>query len=160
MRVLIHGYYRLLQIVLTCLMAILLVPVTMQIASRYSTMIPRYIWTEELARFCFIWIIMIGAMIAVRDRTHFDVDLLPRSPNPKINFLAQLVVHGAIMVMALSFLWWGIDFYNLGARQRSEIFGLPMHSIYVAWPMAGATWALFTLENIWNDYKKMQAGYE
>lgn len=158
MRVLIHGYYRLLQIILTALMAILLVPVAMQIASRYFIMIPRYIWTEELARFCFIWMIMIGAMIAVRDRTHFDVDLLPRSRSPKINFLAQLVVHLAILMMALSLMFWGIDFYNLGARQKSEIFGLPMHWIYVAWPLAGATWTLFTFEHIWDDYKKMQAG--
>ena len=160
MRLLIHGYYRLLQIILTVLIAVLIVPVAIQIASRYSTMIPRYIWTEELARFCFVWIIMIGAIIAVRDRTHFDVDLLPRSQSPRVNFLAQLVVHGAIMIFALSFLWWGIDFFNLGARQRSEIFGLPMHWIYVAWPLAGASWAVFTLENIWTDYQSMKAGNE
>ena len=50
----------------------------MQILARYVDFIPRYIWTEEVARFCFIWIIMLGAMIAVRDDTHFDVDVLPQ----------------------------------------------------------------------------------
>ncbi len=51
----------------------------MQILSPLHRIIPRYIWTEEIARFCFVWIIMIGAMIAVRDGTHFDVDVLPHS---------------------------------------------------------------------------------
>ena len=61
------------------LMTALLVPVTLQILSRYTGLIPRYIWTEEIARFCFVWIIMIGAMIAVRDDAHFDVNVLPKA---------------------------------------------------------------------------------
>jgi TRAP-type C4-dicarboxylate transport system permease small subunit len=32
--------------------AVLVVPVSLQIFSRYTTAIPAYIWTEELARFC------------------------------------------------------------------------------------------------------------
>src|SRR5207247_6286794 len=72
------AFYRLLQHVITVLMGLLIVPVTLQVVSRYTILIPRYIWTEEVARFCFVWIIMVGAMIAVRDGTHFDVDVLPR----------------------------------------------------------------------------------
>ena len=48
---------------LTFLIAILIVPVTMQIVSRYTDFIPNYIWTEEMARFCLIWMIMLGATI-------------------------------------------------------------------------------------------------
>ena len=57
---------------------ILIVPVSLQIFSRYTALIPSYIWTEEMARFLFIWMIMIGAMIGVREGTHFEVDLWPR----------------------------------------------------------------------------------
>lgn len=158
MRGLLEGYYRLLKILLTVLMAALIVPVTMQILSRYTGLIPRYIWTEEIARFCFVWIILIGAMIAVRDGTHFDVDVLPHSSNPVVEFGFKLFVNTAILLMALSFLWWGYDFYILGSRQRSEIFGLPMWMIYVAWPLAGATWTLFIIERIYDDVQRMKEG--
>jgi TRAP-type C4-dicarboxylate transport system permease small subunit len=158
MRMILEGYYRLLKVLITLLMAALIVPVSMQILSRYTGFIPRYIWTEEIARFCFVWIIMIGAMIAVRDGTHFDVDVLPHSANPKVEFASKLFVNLAMLVMALSFLWWGRDFFVLGARQRSEIFGLPMWMIYVAWPLAGATWTLFVIERIANDYKHLTEG--
>ena len=67
-----------LKVLLATLIAGLIVPVTMQILSRFTGIIPRYIWTEEIARFCFVWMIMIGAMCAVRDGTHFDLDVLPR----------------------------------------------------------------------------------
>ena len=71
------AYFRLLKVVLTALMLFMVVPIVLQILSRYSGIIPRYIWTEEVARFCFVWIVMIGSMIAVREESHFKVDLLP-----------------------------------------------------------------------------------
>lgn len=158
MRGLLEGYYRLLKLILTVLMTALIVPVSMQILSRYTGLIPRYIWTEEIARFCFVWIILIGAMIAVRDGTHFDVDVLPHSSNPNVEFGLKLLVNVAIIIMALSFLWWGWDFYILGSRQQSEIFGLPMRMIYVAWPLAGATWTLFSIERIHDDIRALRRG--
>lgn len=153
MRMILEGYYRLLKLLITVLMAGLIVPVSMQILSRYTGLIPRYIWTEEIARFCFVWIILIGAMIAVRDGTHFDVDVLPHSASPGMELASRLFVNLAMLVMALSFLWWGRDFFILGSRQQSEIFGLPMWMIYVAWPLAGATWTLFLIERIHDDIR-------
>ena len=43
--------------------AILVFPVSLQIFSRYTELIPSYIWTEEMARFFFIWSILLGAMV-------------------------------------------------------------------------------------------------
>ena len=157
MRVLLEGYYRFLKILITVLMTVLIIPVGMQILSRYTGLIPRYIWTEEIARFCFVWIILIGSMIAVREGTHFDVDVLPHSNSPLIEFLSKAFVYVAMLLVAFTFLYWGYDFAILGSRQRSEISGLPMLSIYIAWPIAGATWTLFIFEKLWddfNDYRK------
>lgn len=150
MRAFLEGYYRLLKVILTVLMFALIVPVAMQILSRYTGLIPRFIWTEEIARFCFVWIILIGAMIAVRDGTHFDVDVLPRSANPKFEKLMKLLTHFAMGVVALTFIVYGYDFAILGSRQRSEISGLPMLSIYIAWPIAGLTWMLFLVERVYD----------
>lgn len=151
MRVLLEGYHRFLKILLTVLMTALIIPVGMQILSRYTGIIPRYIWTEEIARFCFVWIILIGSMIAVRDGTHFDVDVLPHSNNPLIELLSKVFVYAAMLAVAFTFLYWGYDFAVLGSRQRSEISGLPMLSIYIAWPIAGATWTIFIAEKLWDD---------
>lgn len=158
MRLVLNGYYSLLRVLLTVLMAGLIVPVSMQILSRYTGIIPRYIWTEEIARFCFVWLIMIGAMIAVRDGTHFDVDVLPHTDSQVIEFGFRTFVNLAVLVMALAFMWWGWDFYKLGARQQSEISGLPMLAIYIGWPLAGATWTIFTIERIWDDISDLRKG--
>jgi TRAP-type C4-dicarboxylate transport system permease small subunit len=160
LRALLDGYYRLLKLALTLLMAALIVPVTMQVLSRYTGLIPRFIWTEEIARFCFVWIILIGSMIAVRDGTHFDVDVLPHSANRRVELGMRLFVLAAIFAAAMTFLIYGWDFAVLGSRQQSEIAGLPMLSIYIAWPLAGATWALFAAEKAIDEvrgYRERQA---
>jgi TRAP-type transport system small permease protein len=146
-------YYRLLQILITLLMFVLIIPVAMQILSRYTGLIPRYIWTEEIARFCFVWIVMIGAMIAVRDGSHFDVDVLPRSVSARVEGAFRLFVHFAMLLASVIFLIYGWRFAEFGALQYSEIAGLPMLSIYIAWPLAGATMTLFLLEKFIEDVR-------
>ncbi|MGI9521133.1 MAG: TRAP transporter small permease [Hyphomicrobiaceae bacterium] len=145
-----------LRFVMTALFAILIVPVTLQIISRYVDFVPRYIWTEEIARFCFIWIIMIGAMIAVRHDSHFDVDLLPRPKSEYGVGLARAIVHLTMLLVAICFIYYGIEFTNQGLMQTSEIADLPMVTIYIAWPLAGVVWTMFLLEKLIEDFAVMR----
>tara|TARA_R110002124_G_scaffold224332_1_gene389730 strand:+ start:48 stop:539 length:492 start_codon:yes stop_codon:yes gene_type:complete len=151
MQRLLNAINRILQVIITVLFAVLIVPVTMQILARYSDLIPRYIWTEEIARFCFIWIIMLGAMIAVRDETHFNVDVLPLPQSDAGKGWSQFVVHIAMLSLALCFIWYGREFANEGLLQTSEIAELPMIAIYIAWPLAGVIWTLFLGEKLLAD---------
>ncbi|MEL6679639.1 MAG: TRAP transporter small permease subunit, partial [Pseudomonadota bacterium] len=66
------GFCKGLRVLLGVLMGALAIPVAMQVLSRYTGIIPSYLWTEELATFLFVWIVMIGSVVAVWDGTHFD----------------------------------------------------------------------------------------
>ena len=135
-------YHRLLTWLMVTAVAILVVPVSLQIVARYTALIPSYIWTEELSRFLFIWMVMLGAMIGIREGTHFEVDLWPelgRRANAALRIVSGLFV----LVFALVFLHWGMKFVQFGWYQESELAELPMPFIFVAWPLAGATWLLF-----------------
>ncbi len=92
MRKFILAYGRLLDVLLVTTVAILILPVSLQIFSRFTALIPSYIWTEEMARFFFIWMIMIGSMVGIRDGAHFDVDLWPEL-KPRANALLRTVTH-------------------------------------------------------------------
>jgi len=143
--------YRGLQKILTVLIAVMIIPVTLQIFSRFFEFIPRYIWTEEVARFCLMWLIMLGATIAVYDGTHFDVDVLPAPKTDRGKALARLVVHVAMLLVALIFIAFGWRFAMFGYDQSSEMTGINMLSIHIAWPLAGICWFLFLLEKIRDD---------
>jgi TRAP-type transport system small permease protein len=145
--------YRVLQFLLTALLALMLIPVTLQIFSRFVDFIPRYIWTEEAARFCLIWLIMLGATIAVRDGTHFDVDVLPAPTTARGKAVSRIIVHVAMLLVALIFIAFGWRFALFGWEQNSEMTGINMLSIHAAWPLAGVIWFLFLLEKIGADIK-------
>jgi TRAP-type C4-dicarboxylate transport system permease small subunit len=153
MRALNALIYRALQIAITALIAVMIVPVTLQIFSRFFEFIPRYIWTEEVARFCLMWLIMLGATIAVRDGTHFDVDVLPTPRTNHGKAVARLIVHIPILLVALIFIGFGWRFALFGYEQSSEMTGINMLSIHIAWPLAGICWLLFLVEKIIDDVK-------
>jgi TRAP-type C4-dicarboxylate transport system permease small subunit len=136
----------------------MVVPVTLQIASRFVDFIPRYIWTEEVARFCLVWLIMLGASVAVRDGTHFDVDVLPTPKTPHGKALARIIVHMAILLVALTFAIFGWRFAEFGWQQSSEMTGINMLTIHVAWPFAGIVWLLFSIEKLADDFRLYTEG--
>ncbi|MEI6301170.1 MAG: TRAP transporter small permease [Betaproteobacteria bacterium] len=142
MKKIIDCYATLLGWLLVATVGILIIPVTLQIISRYTALIPSWIWTEELSRFMFIWMVMLGAMIGVREGTHFDVDVWP-DLQPRAAALLRIVSSLFVLVFALVFVWWGIKFVQFGWNQESELAELPMNFIFIAWPVAGLTWLLF-----------------
>ena len=148
------AYARLLTVLLALSVAILVVPVTLQMVSRYTELIPAYIWTEEMARFFFIWSILLGAMVGIREGTHFVVDLWPPL-NARAQAAIRLVASVFVLVFAFVFLWWGIDFTSFALNRISELAELPLWYIHLPWPLAGATWILFLGEQMWDDLRVM-----
>ena len=157
MRKLVDVYYRLLNWLLVISVAILIIPVSLQIFSRYTSLIPSYIWTEEMARFFFIWMIMLGSMIGIRDSSHFDIDLWP-DMSPRANAVLKLVAQLGVLIMALVFVWYGIQFVQFGWNQTSELAELPMAFIFAAWPLSGATWLLFLGPQVRDNLRVLFSG--
>jgi TRAP-type C4-dicarboxylate transport system permease small subunit len=152
MKKLLDSYHKLLLRLMVAAVAILIFPVTLQIISRYTALIPSYIWTEELSRFLFIWMVMLGSMIGVREGSHFEVDIWPEL-KPRPTALLRIVSNVFVLIFALVFLWWGIKFVQFGWNQNSELAELPMAYIFVAWPLAGATWVLFLSESFVANFR-------
>jgi TRAP-type C4-dicarboxylate transport system permease small subunit len=143
-------YARLLSAILVGSVAILIIPVSMQIFSRTIPLIPAYIWTEEMARFLFVWSIMIGAMIGIREGTHFEVDVWP-DMGPRATAAIKLLSGLFVTVFALVFVWWGWEFTWSARNRISELAELPLWMIHLAWPMAGFTWVVFQAEHLYDN---------
>ncbi len=140
-------YSHVLSTLLVVSVAVLIIPVTLQIFSRYTSLIPSYIWTEEMARFLFVWMIMIGSMVGVREGSHFEVDVWPLlSPRPAA--LLKIVTSVFVLGFALVFIWGGWLFTRFAWNRVSELAELPLWMIHGAFPLAGLTWLLFQGEQL------------
>jgi TRAP-type C4-dicarboxylate transport system permease small subunit len=135
--------------------AVLLIPVTLQVFSRFTSLIPHYIWTEEMARFLLVWTVMIGAMIGVRESTHFDVDVWPRLSD-RAEAAIRLVARAGVLIVALVFVWSGYEFTAFAWYRISELAELPLWLIHIAWPVTGVTWLIFLGEQMWDSIQVLR----
>lgn len=133
---------------MTALVMALTVVVSYQVFSRYADFVPRYIWTEEASRFCFIWVVMLGAAIAVREGAHFTIDVLPQrmpgwlSRSVVILGLLAITVIGVLMVLG------GLRFVEIGLDRISTTSGVRLAWVYAAVPVSGLSILVFTLEKL------------
>ena len=69
----------------------LILSVTLLVAARYLPFVPRWLWPLEIANWAMIWMVFIGASIAVREHRHFNVDLwMGRTPSYGMRFVLTL----------------------------------------------------------------------
>ncbi len=140
-----EAFCQLLRIAVGVLIVVLIIPVAMQVLARYTGLIPVYLWTEELATFIFIWIVMLGSMIAVWEGTHFDVHVVPTAKTPLGKLLQQGFVLSMISIFAALFTYFGIGYAKFGSIQQSVMMQVNLLVTYITVPFAGAGWAAFAL---------------
>jgi TRAP-type C4-dicarboxylate transport system permease small subunit len=156
----INAFYAwVLDILLVISVAIIIIPVSLQIFARFTELLPRYIWTEELSRFLLVWMVMIGAMVGMREGTHFNVDLFPGLKG-RTRAAADIVAGVFVMIFGAVFLWWGIEFTDFAWFRISELAELPLWTIHIAWPIAGFSWLIFQGERMWDDILLLLQGEE
>ena len=151
-RTLTHWYSELLSWLLIITVAALVFPVTLQIFSRYTPLIPSYIWTEEMARFLLVWMVMLGAMLGIRESSHFVVDVWPQL-GPRANAMVEIGVGFFSLIFAFVFVWWGWEFTRFAFNRISELAELPLWMIHIAWPVAGVTWVIFLGERMFDNFR-------
>jgi TRAP-type C4-dicarboxylate transport system permease small subunit len=117
-----------------------------QVFTRYVTENP-LIWTEEVARYLFVWITLIGAAAAVRMHAHYGLDILRfYAPplRPVLGALTMLVVAAFLGLL----LYTGIAETRQAALQISPALQVRMHWAYLALPV-GAALALWHVLSHW-----------
>lgn len=149
-----------LRVLIGLLTIVLALPVAAQVLARYTGIIPVYLWTEELATFIFVWIVMIGSMIAVWDGTHFQVEVLTESKFPIVKLVQKALVLVLLMFFGLLFAWYGIEYTQFGYIQHSVMMGANMASTHASVPIAGIVWAVFAayrLSEAVGEYREARA---
>lgn len=146
------GFDRLLgrieAVALAAMVAAITVVTFLQVFTRYVTEDP-LIWTEELARWLFVWITLIGGAAAVRTRGHFGLDILRR-------FAPPLRAPLGALSMLIVFIFLGLLFYTgiletgQASTQTSHVLGVRLHWAYLAIPV-GAALALWHVIAHWAE---------
>ncbi|MFV0332764.1 MAG: TRAP transporter small permease [Tropicimonas sp.] len=130
--------------------------VLFQIASR--NLLPgTFVWTDEVAMFCFVWSVFLGAAVGVRRGVHYVVEILPahfRRTNLALTLLALILCLPLIRVLVIN----GWSYADMSWRRYSFSLGFPMFYQNVVVAVSGAAMALFSVELIVETYRRLFPG--
>ena len=119
----------------------------LQVVFRYALTAPLP-WSEEAARYCFVWIVFLGAAVGLERGFHLGVDLLvnrmPASLRRHIEMVSNILIAGFALVVIYA----SVPVLELNSMQRSPALGIQMTWIYLAIPTSMALILLITLVRI------------
>jgi C4-dicarboxylate transporter DctQ subunit len=137
------------------LLGMLVLSTLLQVLSRYVLRHP-FDWTEEVARYVFIWVAMIGAGMAAKDRAHFFVDLLLERLSPELGRYVTLGVGIVSTAFLLVVSWAAVELAVSNQVQDSPVLTVPMSVPYLAIPVGLILMALFTLIDTWRILRRTE----
>jgi len=139
--------------VLITLVAVMTVVVFLQVVYRYVLTQPLH-WSEELARYLFVWLSILGATLGLQKRGHFGLDIFYQMlPNKGRRFL-QRFIHLLIGCIILVILVQGIKLVQMTIPQESPAMGIPMGWAYACLPGGAALMAIHLLVIFFKDVAK------
>lgn len=128
------------RIFLQILITVMAIVILAQVIFRYFLNSP-FSWSEELARFCMIWITFIGASVALRENSLSRVDLLvelmPENMKKTIFIITDLIM----LVITTMLFKYSVDMMKLPSTimQKSAGLHLPMWAVYIFIPVGLGT---------------------
>jgi len=139
---------RILESICAVLFAVLVVDVSWQVFTRQVLDSPSG-WSEELAKYLFIWMGLFGSALVFGERGHIAVDFAVRWLPEKVQIAVTVVVQLAILAFTSLVLVWGG--FRVSSLAWDQILpGLPLNvgPLYLALPISGILVAFYTLYHL------------
>jgi TRAP-type C4-dicarboxylate transport system permease small subunit len=131
------------------LMVILVGDVFLGVFSRYVLQ-ATFQWYDEVARLCFVWIIFLGAAVAVRRGLHFRLRLLVGRLSPTLQARADTFATLVVIAFSALLVAGGVSIAPLAQRQMTDALEVSMLWFYAAIPVGGCLMALYALRALWH----------
>ena len=109
-----------------------------QIIARLPMINSSLTWSEELARYIFIWQIWLGMSIGLKDNKHIQVELLYQFVKGRPAKILKIIVTLLCIAMCVALVYYGGKF-TLNAYNRhtlSAAMRLPLWYVYLALPFS------------------------
>lgn len=126
--------------IVICVFGVLVACVSWQVVSRYVLGTPSVV-TDEIARFLFMWLALIGGAYTFGARRHLAIDLFTLMLKGR----ARLMAEAAILIVVTAFsaivmIWggWNLVSRTLASGQVTPALQVSMGWVYAAIPFSGA----------------------
>ena len=147
------------RVIATVLFTLLTGVVALQVLTRFVLHAP-IIWSEEVARFLFFWVVLLGAAMSVKDRRHFVIDVTGgrTSGGPTLRFLLDIVPDVCVLAFSLLLLAEGVGYTQVGLFRTASNSRVNMALVYAAIPTFAALSVIYAAANLLVDWAAFREG--
>lgn len=129
-----NTLHKVIDLVLFAILAAMVAIVSVQIFTRF-VLFYSLPWSEELSRYLFAYLILLGACVGVRENNQISIDIIDnfvKGDQARLLAIAQYLVQ--IITVVILF-YSSLMLMKVGARQISPAMGLKMSHIYMCFPL-------------------------
>jgi TRAP-type C4-dicarboxylate transport system permease small subunit len=132
----IYQYYnKIIEVASVVVLVFVTIVVFVSVASRYVFKTPLE-WSEEIARYSFIWVVFLGIAMAEKSGDHFRIAYFIEKFPIRIRIVVEIALNLLIFWALYMLLLEGINYYNQGKSGLSTVVLMPLNYIYVALPLS------------------------
>ncbi len=146
--------------ILIILLTVMVIDVSLQVFSRYVLQQSSSV-TEELATFLLIWVGLLGAAYAYREKAHLGIDLISDRLSSKGKFYSEIIVLIVVVLVSFFVFVFGglrLVYITFTLNQLSPAMRINMGLIYSVVPITGILIILYSFDffrNSLETFKKI-----
>lgn len=131
------------------LLAVIAVACCVQVFSRY-VLGSAIAGTEEISRYCFIWLGFLGSSVCVQKWSNAHISILNDALKGKAKKIHSALLYIAVFVCAAILFWQGIKCVNITHKQLSSMLRIHMSYVYLAIPVGSFGMMVSALQRFLN----------
>ncbi|WP_344962445.1 TRAP transporter large permease subunit [Oceanisphaera sediminis] len=115
------------------------------------------VWTEELARYVFIWISYLAVSISILTRGGIRVDVLHNRLSQRWQSIVWIMIDSCTLVLVFLFSYIGLDYVKmqLAMPQVTPALQIGYYIPYLILPIGFGLMSVRTLQTLWQQSRKM-----
>ena len=133
----VEGINRVAEVLAVAVFASLILSVATAVFFRY-VLNDSLVWSEELARYLFIWVTFLGGGLGVGRNIHVGVDSIVMRFSTGTQLIIQVIVEVAITIFVVALIVVGIQLVDFAMATTALLLPVRMGYVYLAVPVGGA----------------------
>lgn len=141
--------------IISCLFfTIMCISVALGIFARFFEL--SLVWTDELARYTFIWSVMLGTVVVFKHKKHIVIDFLGNLFPKAVNTTLQVLIRVGLLYLFYVLLRYGWILTLQTWNVPTTSLEIPTGLVYLSVPLASSLLIMYTLIELYQMiFKKM-----
>jgi TRAP-type C4-dicarboxylate transport system permease small subunit len=101
------------------------------------------VWTDELARYTFIWSVLLGTVVAFKHKKHIVIDLVENFFPKTIRLIVHILIHVALLALY----GWNLTLQTWNVPTTS--LQIPTGLVYLSVPLSSFLLIIYTFKELY-----------